>query len=195
MDNRVHELAHWLGQKKTTVRERKEAKKELEKWFKRAKFAVEQGKLELAQEATTLAKSYQEEFRKVTARLIEIETELEKLRAEKVIPNEAEFKAAQARAEHTASEFAKMGVDPKFAAIDPRFAKLRVREELDGSVPDALLYEPSPLEEAEQALGDFVSPSSSSPPSTDPLDDLDGALAEADGLLDLPFDPDTDDEL
>jgi hypothetical protein len=70
-----------------------------------------------------------------------------------------------------------------------------VREELDGSVPDALLYEPSPLEEAEQALGDFVSPSSSSPPSTDPLDDLDGALAEADGLLDLPFDPDTDDEL
>ncbi len=193
MDNRVHELAHWLGQKKTTVRERKEAKKELEKWFKRAKFAVEQGEMEMAREATDLAKGYQEEFRKVTARLIEIETELEKLREEKVVPNEAEFKAAQARAEHAAGEFAKIGIDPKFAAIDPKFAKIRAQDELDGVAPidDALLDRP--LEVAEQALGEFESPSQT-PPSEDPLDDLDGALAEADGLLDLPIDTEPDDE-
>ena len=173
MDERYHELAHWLGQKKTTERERDEAKKDLELWFKRAKFAVDQGELDLARAATERAKAYQEEFRQVTARLIEIEAELETLRERKVVPNEAEFKAAQARAEHAADEFARIGIDPKFAAIDPEFATIR---------PSASEDVPS-LTEAEGAEGLGV--------AERPVD-MSAALAEADDLLDLPVDPTED---
>lgn len=164
MDERYAELAHWLGQKKTTERAREEAKGNLELWFKRARFAVEKEELELARAATERAKVYQEEFRKITARLIEIEGALEELRSQKVVPNEDEFKAAQARAEHAAGEFAKMGIDPKFAAIDPEFAVIRPA---DGPT-DA----PGPAVRTQPTLSD--------------------ALAEADSLLDEPLDPTED---
>jgi hypothetical protein len=176
MDERYHELAHWLGQKKTTEREREEIQKDLELWFKRAKFAVDQGELELARAATERAKVYQEEFRKITARLIEIESELEKLREQKVVPDEAEFKAAQTRAEHAAGEFVKMGIDPKFSAIDPRFAKIRG----DGaSSSDLELGAPSDASEGRAVL-------------VERPDEISDALAEADDLLDLPLDPSED---
>lgn len=170
MDERHAELAHWLGQKKTTERAREEAKENLELWFKRAKFAVDKDELELARAATERAKFYQEEFRKVTARLIEIESALEKLRAEKVVPNQEEFQAAQARAEHAAGEFAKMGIEPKFAAIDPAFGVVRP--------PDA--------------EGDSTAPPPTDEPAppTDPT--LSDALAEADSLLDEPLEPTED---
>ena len=186
MDERYHELAHWLGQKKTTERERDEAKKDLELWFKRAKFAVDQGELDLARAATERAKVYQEEFRKVTARLIEIETELEKLREQKVVPNEEEFKAAQARAEHAAGEFAKMGIDPKFAAIDPEFAHIRAGG--DSATPTS----GDPGVPAVAGTG-LSAPSDTETAPLNPLPDrpldLTDALAEADNLLDLPVDP------
>ena len=150
-------LAHWLGQKKSTVREREEAKTELDKWFKRAKFALDAGEVELARAAKDRATEAREAYRKATARLIEIETELEKVRAEKIVPGLEEARAARARAEHAAGEFVKIGIEPKFAALVEGSrpisdAELDARPDVPTSQPSPEPSHASALEEAEALL-------------------------------------------
>lgn len=111
-------LAHWIAQHKTTSREREDAKEDLELWFKRAKLALDAGEVELARAAKDKATEARERYRKATARVIEIEEELTKVRSEQTIPNEEEVAAAKARAQHAASEFQKLGIDPRFAALE-----------------------------------------------------------------------------
>lgn len=111
-------LAHWLAQQKSAAREREKAKDLLELWFKRAKLALDAGELELARAAKDKATEAREEYRKATARLVEVEQQLEAVRAEKTLPNAEELEAARARALHTAGEFEKLGIDTRFAALE-----------------------------------------------------------------------------
>lgn len=161
-------LAHWLGQKKTTVREREEAKEDLDLWLKRTKLAIDAREVDMARAAKERAVEAREKYRAATARLIEIESELEKVRSEKWIPNQDEADAARQRAEHTAREFQKLGVDARFDALgDPRDVAL-----------DA------PTDPLADTLETFESPAASPSlaGSTTPIPR--SALDEADALLD-----------
>jgi hypothetical protein len=109
-------LVHWISQKKQAERERNAAKEELATWFKRARFALDKGEVELARAAKERALDARNAMDGASARLVEILTELDRVRAE---PEESlDVLAAKARAAHTAESFRALGIDPKFAALE-----------------------------------------------------------------------------
>lgn len=162
-------LAHWLAQHKTTARERDEAKDALETWFKRAKLALDKGELELARAAKDKAAEAREAYRVATARLVEIDTELSRVRGELAAPDTGDSLAAHERAAQAAEEFRKLGIDPRFAAME---------EAGYGRGLDSL-------------TGDTGAPPASVPTGVAPTDPSEppDAWAEADALLDEPLDP------
>ena len=119
-DDKRAMLVHWITQRKLTTRENEDAVEDLQLWLKRSKMALDAGKIELARAAKDQAVIAREKVGASALRLKEIEAELEAIRSEPTIPNALEANAALQRAEHAAGEFAKMGIDTRFAGLgDP----------------------------------------------------------------------------
>ncbi|MFT4705550.1 MAG: hypothetical protein ACI81R_003261 [Bradymonadia bacterium] len=134
-------LAHWLAEIKIAQRALNEAKADGEKWFKRAKFAMTQGEMEMASQAKAQAVEARERYVKAATRLSEAEIgrdmAAQELRDERV---SGPANAAAARALHTAEQFESMGIDTRFAGL--------------GSERDSALREAaSELDTFDQSLG------------------------------------------
>lgn len=156
-------LVHWISQKKQAERERDAAKGELATWFKRARFALDKGEVELAHAAKERALQARNVMDGASARLVEILAELDRVRAE---PEESlDVVAARARAAHTAESFRALGIDPKFAALEEAGYGHGLDALLDAA-PDATAQTADPASGAERDV-----------------------WAEADALLDAPLEP------
>ncbi|MCB9508297.1 MAG: hypothetical protein H6697_11620 [Myxococcales bacterium] len=156
-------LAHWLKQKKVAEREQAEARATLDRWFKRARLALDRGETELARAAKDQAREAQLSMIAAAGRVEEADRELATLREEGHNPGLDHFEAAQARARHANEQFAELGIDSRYAVLREQH-----RPEAAASAPE------SPVAGGED-------------------DDLAQALREADALLaeaGPPSDPD-----
>lgn len=134
-------LAHWIAQQKIAERALEEARADGKKWFQRAKLAKEQGRLDLVEPARQQALEARERFEKAARLLAEAKQERETAAKEaREVKNRQPFEDAQRRAEHAKGEFAKLGIDPEFAALETETeAAIRAaEEELAGNDDDAL---------------------------------------------------------
>lgn len=112
-------LAHWIAKQKGAERECQEAKDDGELWFKRAKFAMEHGRMDLASQAKERAIQARDRYERAARHLEEVRAERERIAAEAREAGEnARFVAATARAGATADAFRELGIDPAFAALE-----------------------------------------------------------------------------
>lgn len=103
-------LKHWLTQRKLTERESDEARATLDRWYKRARLALDKGDVELARVAKDNAAQAAEAVRRHSAQLDQIDLELMALRSEAWKPSSDAFDAAQERVRHAAEQFAALGI-------------------------------------------------------------------------------------
>ena len=111
-------LAHWIAKQKGAERECQEAKDDGELWFKRAKFAMEHGRMDLASQAKERAIQARDRYERAARHLEEVRAERERIAAEAREAGEnARFVAVTARAV-PADAFREPGIDPAFAALE-----------------------------------------------------------------------------
>lgn len=112
-------LAHWIAQQKSAERACEEAKDEGELWFKRAKFAMEQGRMDLASQAKERAILARDRYERAARHLAEVSAERERIANEaREAGKDTRYVQATERANATADAFRKLGVDPAFAALE-----------------------------------------------------------------------------
>lgn len=124
-------LTHWIAQQKAAERALEEARADGKKWFQRAKLAKEQGRLDLVEPARQRALEARERYEKAARLLAEATAEREAAANEaRELKQRKPFDDAQRRAEHAKGEFAKLGIDPEFAALETETeAAIRAAEE------------------------------------------------------------------
>ena len=112
-------LKHWITQYKLAEKALEQARADGQKWFKRAKLAKEQGRLELVEPAKQQALEARERYEKAAIRLAEADIQRRAaLEEAKSARAQATFNQAQQRAEQTAASFSELGIDPAFAGLE-----------------------------------------------------------------------------
>jgi hypothetical protein len=176
-------LTYWIKEQKLAERAVEAAKADGEKWFRRAKLAMQADRPDMAIEAKQKALEARDAWQKARLRLDLVTTERELLSGDIGLDVEG-FKAAERRRAHIASEFQKMGIDPGFAALedaheeleaDDVLARLRDRMRADRNAQRGIppLRDAGPTDPTEPPnTGDVgwssMPPSLESPISTEP---------------------------
>lgn len=113
-------LAFWIREIKMQERAIERAREDGEKWFRRAKLALDAGKMDMASYAKEQAVEARDRFEKAKVKLAWAQSEKDLVRLESDRSNPV-FEQAQKRAEHTLEEFRRIGIDPEFARLAEKY--------------------------------------------------------------------------
>ncbi len=117
-DRGLHALmVYWVKREKELQKARQKALDDGKTWFRRAKLALQKGRLDLAKEAKQRAEKAQFDFKEAERLLKEVESEKIKLQYESQAPTGEEVM----RSHRLLADFKEMGIDPEFEELERAF--------------------------------------------------------------------------
>ena len=120
-------MVYWVKQQKLLEQKRDKALEDGKVWFKRAKLAMNAGKMDMAAEAKQEAMNARMRYEMAVEMLADVQEEKRALQMDTWKPDTAGLQ----RAHHLMDQFKELGIDPEMAQLEDAYKDVGATDALD----------------------------------------------------------------